>query len=234
MVYDKWEKSGIGTDIRTDKIFETDNNVYIEWIGSHTAINLSTSTPNVDLGPLFTIPVMANKTVDGGLSAQQSKEFVPSTWNKFANMSAPTSNLAIFLSATINAHDKVLAENKSITTLPNVYNGAGIDRNVAEGGNGFAFNENYYKFDNPNRAATDPVVNKMTVALDGDITTYLKVSSSTTSINNVILQKIGGVADPKVNISGKVLVSGYDVYGKKHTFTIPVVILFPHEEHPRR
>ena len=133
-----------------------------------------------------------------------------------------------FLTARITDPNKVLAENKQM--VANICNGAGIDRdNAADGAfgnsNKFKFNENHYKFDDPNRKATDPVVTKMKIELEGKITTYLKVSTTATP-TAVVFQKIGGVQDPHQNVTGNIKLSGFDVFGKKHVFNIPVVILY--------
>jgi hypothetical protein len=229
LMYDKWEKNPIGVDVRTGRLYGTDANVYIEWIGTHSGVNLSTYAQETDItSPILMRPAFVNNTVDGGMAEADSKAFVESTFDKFASMTAASNNLLSFFSPTISDHDKVLAENKVTASTPKLYNGAGIDRNVAEGGNGFVFNENYYKFDDPNRnPTTDPTpVTKMKIKLTGDITTYLKVSDTTTSPSNLVLKKIGGIADPKVNISGNIELSGFDVYGVQHFFNIPVVILF--------
>ena len=225
LVYDQWAKNAIDVPTITGQKYLQDANLYLDWLGTNGGTNLATYAANTDFNAnLFRLALNDKRESAVGTAASQT--FNPNTYKMLEDGTWSTgySNLLLFLRPTITDHDKVLAENKSMVT--NIYNGAGIDRDVAAGGNGFVFNENYYKFDDPNRKATDPVVNAMKIKLSGDITTYLKVSASTTSPTNLILQKIGGIADPKVNITGNIELSGFDVYGKKHIFNIPVTILF--------
>jgi hypothetical protein len=225
LTYDIWALNSIGVPQIQRHQNVQDANLYLDWLGTNGGTNLSTYAANLDFNAnLFQLDYVNYREEAVGAAASQA--FNPNTFDPFKNpvWRPASSDLTSFLYATITDHDKVLAENKSMVT--NIYNGAGIDRDVAAGGNGFVFNENYYKFDDPNRKATDPVVNAMKIKLTGDITTYLKVSASTTSPTALVLQKIGGIADPKVNITGNIELSGFDVYGKKHVFNIPVTILF--------
>ncbi len=224
LYYDVWALNSINVPHIVDTKALTDANLYIDWLGTNGGTNLATFAANTDFNANLFHVGFVDKSTAGGATDAVSQAFNPNTFDKFSTLESGSSNLIGFLRPNISDHDKVLAENKSMVT--NIYNGAGIDRDVAAGGNGFVFNENYYKFDDPNRKATDPVVNAMKIKLSGDITTYLKVSASTTSPSNLILQKIGGIADPKVNITGNIELSGFDVYGKKHVFNIPVTILF--------
>jgi hypothetical protein len=221
--YDVWTSNGYGlaASIKSRE-YKSDNNLYIDWLGTNGGTALPYFAANTDFNAnLFQLGFVDMRTVGGLVTDAQSQAFNPALFDKFASLGTGTSDLTSFLKATITDHDKVLAENKSMVT--NIYNGAGIDNDVT--GTAFAFNENYYKFDDPNRKATDPVVTAMKIKLSGQITTYLKVSASTTSPTNLVLQKIGGVADPKVDIPGNIELSGFDVYGKKHVFNIPVTIL---------
>jgi hypothetical protein len=223
LVYDVWAKNAIDVPHITGTEYLEDATLYLDWLGTNGGTNLATYAANTDFDAnLFHLGLVDKRDATIGTPASQA--FNPNTFDKFASLGTGSNNLLLYFLPSITDHDKVLAENKSMVT--NIYNGAGIDRDVAAGGNGFVFNENYYKFDDPNRKATDPVVNAMKIKLSGDITTYLKVSASTTSPSNLVLQKIGGIADPKVNINGNIELSGFDVYGKKHIFNIPVTILF--------
>ena len=243
LAYDVWQEQGTGGTlpaIKTGSKNLTDNNLYIDWKGTVTGQNWITQVQDVDvlIPVLFQLNLTDNREAAVGTIASQA--FNPNTYQKFNSAalagSLISSNLTSFLRATISAPNRVLAENKQISGSENV-NGAGIDRDrVIDGtttsanpninkANRFAFDENYYRFDNPNRKATDPVVTAMKIELSGAITTYLKVSPNATP-SNMIFQKIGGVQDPHQNVSGNIKLSGYDVFGKYHEFNLPVVILY--------
>jgi hypothetical protein len=228
LAYEVWTSNGYGLAASVkSREYREDANLYIDWLGTNGGTNLSTFAANTDFNAnLFHLGFVDMRT--GAVGAAASQGFNPSLFDKFATLSAGSSNLASFLTASITDPNKVLAENKQM--VPNICNGAGVDRDNAGDGafgnaNKFAFNENHYKFDDPNRKATDPIVTKMKIELEGKITTYLKVSTTATP-TALTLQKIGGVQDPHQNVPGNIKLSGFDVFGKKHVFNIPVVIIF--------
>ena len=240
--YDIWQEQGTGGTlpaIKTGTNQLTDANLYIDWLGTCTGQNWVTQVQDVDPAVTNVLFQLSNTDKrEAAVGTIPSQSFNPNTYSKF-NATAlagalKSSNLKNFLTASISASNKVLAENKQISGSTNV-NGAGIDRDRATDGittssnlninraTKFAFNENYYKFDNP--ATATVVENAMKIELSGAITTYLKVSPNATP-SNMILQKIGGVQDPHQNVTGNIKLSGYDVFGKYHEFNLPVVILY--------
>jgi hypothetical protein len=228
LTYDVWAKNDIDVPTITGSKTLYDENVYIDWLGTNGGTNLATFAGNTDFNANLFRLGQTNMRTSSGVATATSQAFNPNTYDKFAVLGAGSSNLIKHLITRISDSDKVLAENKQM--IANICNGAGVDRdNAADGAfgnsNKFAFNVNHYKFDNPNRKATDPVVTDMKIELEGAITTYLKVSPTATP-TAMVFQKIGGVQDPHVNVPGNIKLSGYDVFGKLHVFNIPVVILF--------
>ena len=65
----------------------------------------------------------------------------------------------------------------------------------------------------------------MKIELKGQIAKYLKVVKTST-VDNVVLEKISGIASPTQDWDGTIEITGYDVFGKGHTYSIPVVLLF--------
>jgi len=225
--YDVWTLNNINVPTISDHKYLWDANLYIDWLGTNGGINLAVFAANTDFNAnLFKLGYVDKRASVVGTAASQA--FNLNTFDKFASLGTGTNNLISFLAPTITAPNKVLAENKQM--IANICNGAGVDRDNAGDGafgnsNKFAFNENHYKFDDPNRKATDPVVTAMKIELEGAITTYLKVSTTATP-TALTFQKIGGVQDPHQNITGNIKLSGFDVFGKKHIFNIPVVIIY--------
>ena len=96
------------------------------------------------------------------------------------------------------------------------YTGAGLDD--------FHFAKAHYQFDNPATADVDET-GTMKIELKGQVAKYLKVVAGST-VDNVTLEKISGIASPTQNWDGTIEITGYDVFGKGHTYSIPVVLLF--------
>ena len=115
-------------------------------------------------------------------------------------------DLTGLFATTISSGDRVLAQDAGL-----VY-----DTDIK------VFNPALFNFDNP---ATDKV-EKLTIELTGNITTYIKVKDgSTTNALTFVKTGYNNLANPTEDIDGKLKISGYDAYGKPHSYTIDVVIL---------
>ena len=85
----------------------------------------------------------------------------------------------------------------------------------------YVFNPNLYKVDN---TTTDAVTEELTFEFTGNVAKYIEPATKTDLASG--FKKKGGANNPTVNQEGTVKITGYDCYGKKHTFEFPVVILF--------
>ena len=83
--------------------------------------------------------------------------------------------------------------------------------------------------DNPATEAEDAY---MTFKFTGNLGKYIEPAEEEGDLHNQSdgtsfkFKKKGGAANPTENMSGTIVISGYDTFGKKHDFTFPVVILF--------
>lgn len=116
-------------------------------------------------------------------------------------------NVGALFATTISSGDRVLAQDAGL-----VY-----DTDIE------VFNPALFNFDNP---ATTNKEEKLSIELTGEITTYITVKEGST-LDELTFVKTGynNLANPTEDIYGKLKISGYDAFGKSHSYTIDVVIL---------
>ena len=73
-----------------------------------------------------------------------------------------------------------------------------------------------------NEATTE--VEKLTFKFTGNVAKYIEPADE----NDIAAgyKKKGGAANPTENMTGSIVITGYDTFGKKHEFEFPIVILF--------
>ena len=213
--YDKWEKTATDAHVVTAVLSKSDANVYIAWKGLNGTFDWSTALAETQNGAT---PVFFQLAVDdhtkGVVGDYNSEHFVASTYEKDYTIStAPTNNLTTFLQPRIRTAEWTLAQGALVGTN---YTGAGLD--------GWYYVKAHYSFDNPETADVDET-GTIKIELKGQIAKYLKVVKTST-VDNVVLEKISGIASPTQNWDGTIELTGYDVFGKGHTYSIPVVLLY--------
>ena len=77
---------------------------------------------------------------------------------------------------------------------------------------------------NINNDATTTVTEKLTFEFTGNVGKYIEPVDAANP--DAGFKKKGGANNPTENMEGTVKITGYDCYGKKHTFEFPIVILF--------
>ena len=73
-----------------------------------------------------------------------------------------------------------------------------------------------------NEATTE--VEKLTFKFTGNVAKYIEPADETDITAGY--KKKGGAANPTENMTGSIVITGYDTFGKKHEFEFPIVILF--------
>lgn len=73
-----------------------------------------------------------------------------------------------------------------------------------------------------NEATTE--VEKLTFKFTGNVAKYIEPADETDITAGY--KKKGGAANPTENMTGNIVITGYDTFGKKHEFEFPIVILF--------
>jgi len=88
----------------------------------------------------------------------------------------------------------------------------------------FEFKEDWFKFQ-WNDDKTVLSADDLKFEITGDAATYLKVGENAT-LSTFTLARTGynQNANPQENITGKIKISGNDVFGKERTFWIPFII----------
>ena len=79
---------------------------------------------------------------------------------------------------------------------------------------------------NINNDATTTVTEKLTFEFTGNVGKYIEPADPNAADLTQGFKKKGGANNPTENMEGTVKITGYDCYGKKHTFDFPIVILF--------
>lgn len=82
------------------------------------------------------------------------------------------------------------------------------------------FRTDLYSINNP---ATNEV-EKLTFKFTGNVAKYIEPADEDDITAGY--KKKGGAANPTANMTGSIVITGYDTFGKKHDFEFPVVILF--------
>ena len=214
--YDKWRTTELPSVYVVDKtLTKKDANVYIAWKGLNGTFDWSTALAETQNGAT---PVFFQLAMDDHSSAvvgdYNSQHFVESSYTKdYTICSAPTNDITSFLKPNMNTSTWTLAQGALVGTN---YTGAGLDTPN--------FLKAHYEFDNPETADVDET-GTMKVELKGQIAKYLKVVKTST-VDNVVLEKISGIASPTQDWTGTIEITGYDVFGKGHTYSIPVVLLY--------
>ena len=231
MYYTEWYKNSLGIISSKGTKYLEDNTLYVAWKngtggGTDFRTILSPTVSNAfELYQLasvdYTWPSGINPETGVAYTATEkeaSQAFDPSTFKpNYSTFSIASDDITKLVKAYVNESDNVLATG---VNFAGTWSGAGL--NYAAGVS-VPFNPAYYSFDNP---ATDKVVeNSMKFELTGDIATYLKIDDATSTPNAMKVFKVGGISEPTVLIHGNLKMTGYDVFGKKHEFNIPVAIV---------
>ena len=82
------------------------------------------------------------------------------------------------------------------------------------------FNTDFYSIDNTATTATEALSFEFT----GNVGKYIEPVDAADLTAG--FKKKGGANNPTENMEGSIKITGYDCYGKKHTFEFPIVILF--------
>ena len=214
--YEKWRTTELPTVYVVDQtLTKKDANVYIAWKGLNGTFNWSTAFAETQNGatPVFFQLAMDDHTA-AVVGESNSQHFVASTYPKdYTICTAPTNDISSFLKPVIGTADWTLAQGALVGTN---YTGAGLDD--------YHFAKAHYQFDNPATGDVDET-GTMKIELKGEVARYLKVVTGST-VDNVTLEKISGSASPYDYHHGTIDITGYDVFGKGHTFSIPVVLLY--------
>ena len=230
MSYTEWEKNGLGAIQKKGTQVVNDKTLYIAWkngSGAGTDFSLISDPTISNTLELYRL-AKVDCTYPGGINpetgaAWANKEeaytFNPALYEKdYTNVGVASDDITKLVYAQITESNDVLATG---VNMAGTWSGAGLNYATSAG---VAFDPAYYSFDNP---ATDKVVeNAPTFELSGEITTYLKIDQKTSTATALKAFKVGGISDPKRNISGNLKITGYDVFGKKHEINIPVAIVF--------
>ena len=211
--YDQWEKNAILVDVVTAQPVKTDDKVYIAWRGGNGTFNWHTAAAETQhKAELFQLGL--DDHTQAVVGAANSKVFVPSTYEKDYTIHGTISDeVGTFLKPLIGPSAWTLAQGALVGTN---YTGAGLDH--------YHFDKAHYQFDNPETTDVDET-GTMKIELKGQVAKYLKVVSGST-VTAITFEKISGIASPTQNWDGTLEVTGYDVFGKVHTFVLPIVLLY--------
>ena len=125
----------------------------------------------------------------------------------------------------IKLKDAALLKNLIVSNITDANKVLAQDAGIED----FDFNADaMLNLDNPATEAADAY---MTFKFTGNLGKYIEPAESGDEKNqsdgtSFKFKKKGGAANPTENMSGTIVISGYDTFGKKHDFTFPVVILF--------
>lgn len=235
MGYTEWQMNSLGVRSIKGTQYVRDSKYYVAWEGGTGATDFSHKDASTTTSYKFELyklgytdytytatgknPETGNPWALDGTDAdkQASWAFNAGLYEKdYTFYTNNTDDLTGLLRVAISESDDVLATG---TLNSGIWSGAGL--NYATPAT-VPFDPAYYSFDNP---ATKAVESAMTFELTGEIATYLKIDP-TSSLDAMKVFKVGGVAEPKVNIPGYLKLTGYDVFGKKHEFTIPVELVY--------
>ena len=211
--YDKWEKNAIGKDVVMGQPTVTDDKVYIAWRGGNGTFNWHTAAAETQ-NPAELFQLAMDDHTAAVVGEDNSKVFVPSIYTKDYTIHTPlTNDLTTLLQPTMSMSKWTLAQGALVGTN---YTGAGLDD--------YHFVKAHYEFDNPETADVDET-GTIKVELKGQVAKYLKIAAGST-VDAITFEKISGIASPTQNWDGTIEITGYDVFGKGHTYQIPVVLLF--------
>ena len=214
--YEKWRTTELPTVYVVDQtLTKKDANVYIAWKGLNGTFDWNTALAETQNGAT---PVFFQLAMDDHTSAivgdYNSQHFVANSYEKdYTICTTPTNDISSFLKPVMGVSEWTLAHGALVGTN---YTGAGLDD--------YHFAKAHYQFDNPETADVDET-GTMKIELKGQVAKYLKVVKTST-VDNVVLEKISGIASPTRNWDGTIEITGYDVFGKGHTYSIPVTLLY--------
>ena len=120
-----------------------------------------------------------------------------------SNYQYVSGDLVNYLVATMSDGNKVLADNAGLTYS--------------------TFVRPRYIFDNPATANVEE--NDIDIKISGNIATYIELVDNSTT-GNLRVRRIASSAEPYEHKDGKITLTGYDVFGKPHSWEISVTLLF--------